>query len=178
MRPLMSRGALTLLAVGGLGCASSSSKPDTAPSVAVQAGAGQMGPALLQWTGKFRNTQQASQAVTPLGTNIASGSIVLTAPNERETHVQLNLSGPSDQNEQLRWVIAPGACRSGTIPLLPVNSFPLIHVSEGHGDLDTNIGVPLPTSGTLHVNIFDANGSGSDETDVLTCAELKLDRRH
>jgi hypothetical protein len=142
----------------------------------MQAGAGELGPAMLQWKGSFRNTvQQTSVGIGYRGLNVASGTVLLTAPDDRNMHVQIAVSGPSDQSGQLHWALAPGQCRSGSIPLMPVSTFPEIHMSQGRGDLDRTITIPLPTSGSYHVNIY--TGEGSDESDVLTCAELKLERR-
>ncbi|HKO16288.1 MAG TPA: hypothetical protein VJU87_08615 [Gemmatimonadaceae bacterium] len=165
--------SLVTIALAAAGCASSSGRK--APSVAMQAAAGDLGPANLQWTGKFRSIQQQLSTVDQRAHNVASGSVVLTAPDERETHVQISVSGPAQDASQLSWVIAPGACRSGTIPLMAVSQFPEIRMSQGHGELDQVLSMPLPTAGSLHVNIY--NGPSTDESGVMTCADLKLERR-
>lgn len=167
--------ALTLLvAAAGTGCAHASQSAGE-QSVAVQAASGQLGPAFLEWSGKFRPTQQQSLGVEMRSRNIASGTVTLTAPNEREMHVRISLSGPEDQSGALLWAIAPGACRSGSIPLMPVSSFPELRMINGHAELDRPISIPIPTSGTYHVNVY--NSTVTDESGVMTCAELTLGRR-
>ena len=167
--------ALTLLvAAAGTGCAHASQSAGE-QSVAVQAASGQLGPAFLEWSGKFRPTQQQSLGVEMRALNVATGTVTLTAPDERQMHVQLSVSGPEDMSGALQWAIVPGACRSGGIPLMPVSSFPELRMSNGHGELERMISIPIPTSGSYHVNIY--NGTVTDETGVMTCAELKLARR-
>lgn len=143
----------------------------------MQAGTGQLGPALVQWSGRFRSTRgQSSSGVDVHGLNVASGTVLITAPDERNMHVQINVSGASGDNGTLHWALAPGACRSGSIPLMPVSTFPDIHMNDGRGDLERTLSIPLPTSGNYHVNVYSADGT--DESDVITCAELKLERRN
>ena len=165
---------MALALVAAAGCGRTAQGPATS-SVAMQAATGALGPALLEWSGKFKSTQQQSIGIAPRSLNIASGSIVLTAPDDRQTHVQMTLSGPADANALLQWAIAPGACRSGTIPVMPITNFPEIRMNNGHGELDQVLSMPIPTSGSVHVNIY--SGDATDETGVMVCSELKLTKR-
>ena len=82
--------AFTLLVVAaGTGCAHAS-QGASEQSVAVQAASGQLGAAYLEWSGKFRPTQQQSLGVEMRTLNVASGTVSLTAPDERQMHVRLS----------------------------------------------------------------------------------------
>jgi hypothetical protein len=168
------------IAVGMLGaaagCASGgASSSGGSPSVAMAAGAGEVGPAFLKWTGRFQATQMQSGDVAARGLNQATGSVTLTAAGPNQTRVQLTVSGPTTDPVQLPWAISPGACRSGTIPVMTVSQFPEITMSNGRGELDATLSMPMPTAGTYHVNVY--NGSTQDESGVMTCAELRLERK-
>ena len=142
----------------------------------MQAASGDLGPAFLQWTGKFRLTQQqTAPGVGMRGMNNTTGTVKLTAPDERNMRIQLQITAPVETSGDYLWAIAPGACRSGTIPLMPVNSFPLLRIVNGRGELDRTLSLTFPTSGTYHVNIY--SNDGSDESGVLSCADLTLERR-
>lgn len=166
---------LSVAVVVTAGCASSSAGSSAEPSIAVQAASGALSPSDIQWSGRFRAVQQQTSSIDPRGRNVASGTVVLTAQSATVTRARIDLSGPVEDSRQLHWAVAPGACLSGTIPLLAVNEFPDIDMRRGHGQLDQTLPITLPTSGTYHVNVY--TGDGSDESSVLTCAPLKLERR-
>lgn len=168
-------GSHLVLVIAAAACASSSARSGASPSVAEQAATGVLDRADLQWSGRFKSVQQQLSGIDPRGRNIASGTVQLTAAGENLTRVRIEVSGPVEDSQQLHWAIAPGACRSGTIPLLAVNEFPMIEMRRGHGELDQTLPITLPASGSYHVNIY--TGDGSDESDVLTCAPLKLESR-
>jgi hypothetical protein len=142
----------------------------------MEAGSGQLGPAMIQWTGRFRATQQATGDITAVVRNNATGTVTLTSPGPNQTHARISLSAPSITDQlRLQWAVVPGACRSGGIPILTVDQFPEFTISQGRGDLDETFSMPLPISGTYHVNIY--NGDPQDEAGVFTCADLKVERR-
>lgn len=167
--------SLAVAAVVLSACASGSGGGSAQPSIAEQAASGALTRADIQWSGRFKSVQQQSANIDPRGRNVASGSIVLTAQGDNVTRAQIDLSGPIEDSQQLHWAVAPGPCLSGTIPLLAVNEFPELDMRRGHGQLDQTVPISLPTSGSYHVNVY--NGDGSDESSVLTCAPLKLERR-
>lgn len=142
----------------------------------MQAGAGELGLSMIMWTGKFRAVHSVTASGTDVSQYIASsGTVRLTANSNLETRVELSLSGPADMTGTYAWAIVPGACRSGGIPLLPVSSFPALRMSQGRGQLDEAIQIQLPTSGSYHVNVY--SGASTDESDVVSCAPLKLEQR-
>lgn len=153
------------------GCAASAK---TSPSpIANQT----LGPGLLQWTGRFQPVQQQSGDATSIrGRNRASGSVKLTAVTEGRMNANIEVSTPLTQSSNIRWALASGSCGSGALPVLPVNDFPEIDVtSSGRGDLKADVPASLPTAGSYHVNVYWTDGR--DESDVMTCANLKLEPR-
>jgi hypothetical protein len=173
--------SLGLLALTVGGCASSQAGAGSgtgSDSIAADAASGKIGPALLQWSGSFRSTQQQSGTFTgQLGRNQASGSVVLTAPNPNEMHVRIQASLPVTDPVRLAWSMAPGPCGSNAIPLQTVAQFPQIPVSNGGASLDDIISLAFPTTGNYHVNVFNEGTTGGDESDVMVCADLHLERR-
>ena len=169
----MALGALGAAACASGGAAGGSAQPT---SVSMEAGGGQLGPAFLQWTGRFRPTEVQTGDVAYHPSNQVTGSVTLTAPAANQTHVRLTVEGPMTDPDREPWSVSPGPCHSGTIPLLTVAQFPEITMSNGRGTLDVTFSMTLPTSGTYHVNVYNS-GSTADESGVWACAELKLEHK-
>jgi hypothetical protein len=163
-----------LLATGG--CASGH-QPQSAPTVASATATNQLGPGLLEWDGRFQAIQQQTGDGTSVRAhNNANGTVKLTAAGMGRTTAELNIFTPLTTATDVRWAMASGACGSGALPLLPVDEFPEIQVSSnGHGSLTSDVSVPMPTAGSFHVNIY--WGDGRDESDVMTCANLRVQPR-
>jgi len=169
--------SLGLLALAASGCASSQGGA-ASESIAADAASGKLGPAVLQWSGNFRPTQQQSGTFGgELARNQASGTVVITAANPAQIRVRMSANLPVTDPVRLPWAMAPGACGSNTLPLMTVAQFPEMTMSNGSGRLDEVVSLPFPTVGTYHVNVFDAGTSGADESDVMACADLSLGRR-
>ncbi len=168
--------SIGLLALAASGCASSQGGAGS-ESVAADAASGKLGPAMLQWSGNFRPTQQQTSSISIRGRNQASGTVLLTAQGPAQMRVQITASLPVTDPVRLPWSIAAGACGSNAIPLLTVPQFPAIPVSNGQATLDEVLPLALPTVGTYHVNVFNYGTNGSDESDVLACANLTIGRR-
>jgi hypothetical protein len=155
-------------------CASGSHSPAVTP-----AGTGADAPGVLglAWTGRFQPRQQQSGDGTSLrGRNNATGTVTLTALARERLRAEITVATPLATATNIRWSLSTGACGSNTIPVLPVDQFPEITVSSsGRGQLDTEVPTSLPTSGSYHVNIFWTNGA--DESDVMTCANLRQSAR-
>jgi hypothetical protein len=132
--------------------------------------------ASIEWAGPFQAIQQQNgNTVAPRGRNNASGSVVLTASGKRSIHARIKLSAANEASQYLHWALASGRCGSPAIPLLTVNQFPDISMSNGRGQLDAEVPLELPTSGTYHVDVFWSNGQ--DQADVMTCANLRQEAR-
>ena len=165
-----------VVALMGTGCASNPG--GGAPSLSTQAATGQVGPALLQWTGTFRPKQQYNATFGGMQQrNQTGGTVQLTATNARQMRARINLSVDFNDSVRLPWALAPGGCGSNTIPVMAVPQFPEISVSNGNGSLDEIVSLAMPTAGTYHVNVYNTGTSGQDEADVLTCASLTLGTR-
>lgn len=158
-------------ALAAAGCASSAK---TAPSPVAQQS---LGPGLLEWTGRFQPVQQQTGDATAVrARNRANGSVKLTAGAQGRMDADIEVSTPLTSSANIRWALAAGACGSGALPVLPVDEFPEIDVTaNGRGDLKANVPAPLPTAGSYHVNVYWSDGR--DESDVMTCANLKLEQR-
>ncbi|HEY5219769.1 MAG TPA: hypothetical protein VIJ16_08165 [Gemmatimonadaceae bacterium] len=167
---------LVALAVGG--CASGGAGAGGgSSSLATDAASGKVGVAVLQWSGNFRATEQQTSDIAIHMRNQASGNVVITAANASQIRVRIQAGLPDNNPVRLAWDIASGGCGADAIPLLAVAQFPQLPMSNGRGTLDELISVAFPTTGTYHVNVFKENTDGSDQSDVLACADLSLARR-
>ncbi len=174
---ILRAGSLGLLAAAAIGCASGGASAGSS-SVAQEAASGKLGPALLQWSGNFRSQMQHDPHITAPVRTEASGSVVITAPNPTQTRVQMTLRLPQmTDGARLYWAIVAGSCGSNALPLMTVSQFPQIAINSGEGSLDATLSVVMPISGAYHVNVFNANTMGQDESEVLTCADLTIGRR-
>lgn len=158
----------------GLGCASAHSDPGAA---AVAAGmTGGLGPATLQWSGSFQAIQQQSGDVnSPRGRNNATGNVLIFAEGQNAIRARININDISGSAPDYHWALVSGRCGSGAIPVLTVNQFPNIVMSNGRGHVDNTVALPIPTSGTYHINVY--RTKGGDEADVMACANLRLEPR-
>ena len=60
---------------------------------------------------------------------------------------------------------------------MAVAQFPQLTSNNGRATLDDMVSLPLPVTGSYHVNIFNPGTSGQDQQDVMICAPLTLKRR-
>lgn len=170
--------SLGMLAIVAGGCASSQGGGAAASSIAADAASGKIGPALLQWSGRFQSTQQQSGAFGGMhARNQATGTAVFTANGSGSMNVAISFSIDTNDSERLLWSLSAGDCGSNTIPLMAVSQFPSITTSNGRGVLNDVVSIPLPVAGSYHVNVFNAGASGQDQSEVMICAPLQLERR-
>lgn len=167
----ISTGILAIAAVTG--CASAPAAVETAPQAstgdraAVIAAAGTP----TRWQGTFQATQQRTGMAAPTSQNKTTGSIFLAQAGASRTRIRLVVSTPIANATSLQWALAPGRCGSGSMPLTGVERFPVIEISNnGRGELDMEIPLTLPTSGTIHANVF--IGGGQQLNNVIACANL------
>jgi hypothetical protein len=160
-RPLLFVSAAGLLASG---CASSPSTPrETAAAVPSRGG----------WTGTFQATQERTGVLAPTRLQQASGTVRLRASDRdpQRTSVSLVVSTAVRETTSLRWAVLPGRCGAGSLPLLGFDQFaPLDITSSGRGQLEVEIPLALPESGTYHVNVYHR---GTQLENVVTCATLR-----
>ena len=167
-----------LMAIAAAGCASSQGGGAGSESITADAASGKIGPALLEWSGKFRATQQQSGTFGGLQQrNRAAGTVTLTAEGPAITRVKMQVTIDNTDPVRLPWALVSGDCGSNAIPLMAVSQFPELTSSNGRATLDDIVSMPLPVTGSYHVNIFNAGTSGQDEQDVMICAPLTLRRR-
>ena len=169
--------ALASLALAACASHSPSTSGSVAPSSPPTASVSPASSGSARWTGSFQPVQQQSGNLTPRGTNRTYGSVALTvspaSPNR--THAVIEISTTLTTSSLLHWAIAAGHCGSVTLPLVGVDQFPTIDVSNsGQGKLNGDVPVSLPATGTYHVDIY--WGVGQDQSDVMACANLRLSR--
>jgi hypothetical protein len=163
----------TAVALATTACASGS---QAHPPQAEVTPNGTVTPALIQWSGSFQAIQQqAGNADAPRGRNNATGRIVLTSSSSNSLRARITLTGGASTSQYFHWALVTGRCGSPALPLLTVNQFPDISMSNGRGQVDAEVPIALPTSGTYHVDVFWTNGQ--DQADVMTCANLRSEAR-
>ncbi len=170
--------SLGLLAIAAAGCASSQGGGAASESITADAASGKIGPAFLEWSGRFQATQQQTGTFGGLQQrNRAAGTAVFTANGPRAMNVRIGVTIDNTDPLRLSWSLSSGDCGSNTIPLLAVAQFPPITASNGRASLNDVIPLPLPVTGTYHVNVFNPGTSGQDESDVMICAPLTLKKK-
>jgi len=116
--------------------------------------------------------QQTSGGLGPTGQNKAFGTVKLSSKGTARAQVSITVSTPLSNAASLNWAVLSGRCGSGSLPLVGVERFPVIEVgNNGRGQLEGEMALDVPTSGTYHVNIY--WGSGQQISDVMTCANLR-----
>jgi hypothetical protein len=130
----------------------------------------------LRWTGTFQQIQQQSGNLGPRSTNKVYGNVSLTRASEtpNSVHARMELSTTVKDSRQLHWAVSDGHCGASTLPLLAIEQFPQINISNnGRGQLDADVPLALTASGSYHVEVYWTNGQ--DQGDVMTCANVRLD---
>jgi hypothetical protein len=163
----------TTVALATAACASGSQSRPADPEPTLN---GTVTPALIQWSGSFQSIeQQAGDATAPRGRNNATGRVLLISSGRNSLHARITLTGGADNSQYFHWALVSGRCGSPAIPLLSVNQFPDISMSNGRGQVDAEVPLALPTSGAYHVDVYWSNGG--DQADVMTCANLRSEPR-
>jgi hypothetical protein len=154
------------------GCATAPSVSSAPPSSEQRLTAD---PTIKRWTGTFKPTRSYTAAAVANKRQNASGRVeLIVSPSSAPlTRVTLNVSLPNESGLDLAgWGLSEGRCRSGNPPVLAPEMFPPIQLkTSGQGSVDANIPFMIPETGSYHVNVF--RGSGTQLTDVITCADLR-----
>ncbi|MCR4340211.1 MAG: hypothetical protein NUW01_10050 [Gemmatimonadaceae bacterium] len=167
----ISTGILAIAAIAG--CASTPPAVESAPQPATNDRAATIAAAgtPTRWQGTFQPIQQRTGMAAPTSQNKTSGSIFLAQAGPSRTRIRLVVSTPIANATSLQWALVPGRCGSGSMPLTGVERFPVIEISNnGRGELDMEISLTLPTSGSLHADVY--VGAGTQLNNVIACANL------
>jgi|GEM_PF-727893 len=159
------------------GCASTPPAVESAPAASSNDRAAAISSAgtPTRWQGTFQPTQQRTGMAAPTSQNKTTGSIFLAQAGPSRTRIRLVVSTPIANATALQWALAPNRCGSGSMPITGVERFPVIEISNnGRGELDMEIPLTLPASGSLHANIY--TGGGTQLNNVIACANLSLGR--
>lgn len=175
-RKILLRSAVGLTAAAAAAACASANKTSGAQPLIVS-NQGQPAPLTVQWSGKFANTTKQSGDLTGARGNTGiSGDVRLTALTAEQIQAAVKVQNAKADAGDLLWAIVPGGCGSNALPALAVTQFPPISINSfGRGEVTGPVNMPLPTSGQYHVNLY--LGHGGDESDVYSCANLKMETR-
>ena len=166
---MMHRVHLLFVTTALAGCASAG-KPAREPSA--------LGSTPVKWAGTFQPQQQRSAALGPTQKNIAYGTVSITPTDsdDERSQVQINLNAGVTSGQTLAWGIYPGRCGSGSglaMPLVTQTNLPPIEViRSGGAQLNSEVKLKMPRSGSYQVNIFWTQRASADLADVMTCANI------
>lgn len=173
---LMFPAALGLAAAAATACSSSPRSVETGPAVDASASTGVLA-STARWTGNIAPIHSFSGGIQGATRQNTYGTVALSMSprNSNATRVQLTFQAPIQSSTSYRWALLPGRCGSGAIPLLAPELFPPLEMSStGRGQLDSDIPLDLPISGSHHVNIY---SRGSQLSDVIGCGNLRYEPR-
>jgi len=106
----------------------------------------------------------------PTSQNKTTGSVFLSQAGSNRTRARVTVSTDVRNASQMQWALVPGRCGSGALPMVALQRFPVIEIgSNNRGEIDMEMPLTLPTSGSYHVNIY--NG-GTQLNNVVSCANL------
>lgn len=160
-----------LTLAGASGCASAPPAVASAPSTGDRAAVLAAAPTTIRWTATLQPTQQRTGMAAPTAQNKAYGSVYLAQIGPSRTRVRLHVSTPIQSSRLLQWAIHTGRCGSGTLPIVGIERFQAIEIgTSGRGDLDAEMPLTMPESGTFHVNVY---LGGQNLNNVLTCGNLR-----
>ena len=162
---------VVLATVVACSSATSGGVPASAPAARRDANA-----QFVRWTGPFQQIQQQTGSLGPRSTNKVYGNVALTRSNENPSavHARIELSTTVRDSRQLHWAVLDGPCGSSTLPLLAIEQFPQINLSSnGRGQLDADVSLALTATSSYHVDVYWT--TGRDQSDVMTCANVRPD---
>lgn len=131
-------------------------------------------PTRVRWSGNFQPVQIRSSSV---GMRIQSriygtAELASVEGNLSRTKARLRFNVQTGNNSfTVQWALLSGRCGSGSLPVIPVENFPIMEVgSNGRAQLDEELALELPQGGDYHVNVY---LGGQNLDNVITCANLK-----
>lgn len=162
----------SILAAALAACAASTPVTDTGtPDPSVRTSASASGES-VRWSGSLQPAQQRTGGLGPTGQNKTFGNVMLVSRGPERMAVEISLSTPLQGSTSLSWALVPGQCGSAAMPLVGIERFPVIEVgNNGRGQLNAEMSLALPASGTFHVNIYWPGGQ--QLSDVMTCGNLR-----
>lgn len=153
--------------IGLAGCATS--------GAAVGATSG--GGTVSKWSGSFRPTTSASNAVlAPATPNRGLGMITVTPLGGTPATSRINLSintGAGGGGNQVAWAVFSGPCGSPGPIVAGQNQYPPISISSsGDGRVEVMMAFTLDPKSSYHANIY-STPRANDMNDVMMCANLQ-----
>jgi hypothetical protein len=73
---------------------------------------------------------------------------------------------------ELAWGIFVGRCRSASVSIVPISSFPEIELTGGGGvRVQAQLSFELPKSGQYHVNVY--KDRSADQSSLVACGDFR-----
>src|SRR5687768_6241529 len=117
--------AISALAFAALVCSGSSLPAQTTAPVdstrAVEAAAKPM-----RWQAPLRAIRQTSGSHVSLLRGQTTGNVYLVATAPDRVRAQITLSTPFNDPVSLQWAVVRGRCGDNTLPIVPIERFPVI----------------------------------------------------
>ena len=127
-----------------------------------------------QWTASLRQVRddRLSTPSDSMPGGRSFGTVVWkTGDTPEMSIVKLSFSTTGVERD-LSWAILYGRCRSASLPVAPLSSFPELDMSGGgSATVSVTLSLDLPAKGLYHVEIY-KNREGGEEA-VVACGELK-----
>lgn len=76
---------------------------------------------------------------------------------------------------ELTWGIFVGRCRSASVPIVPVSSFPEIELTGGTVRVQAQLSLELPHTGQYHLNVY--RDRSAEESTLVACGDFKYSAR-
>jgi len=73
---------------------------------------------------------------------------------------------------ELAWGIFVGRCRSASVPIVPISSFPEIEFTGGGAArVEAQLSFELPRTGQYHLNVY--KDRSAEESSIVACGDFK-----
>jgi hypothetical protein len=127
-----------------------------------------------EWTTRLRLVQQDRISESPDSMRGRSFGSATWKLGETPTTSVVDLTftyGGEERN--LSWAILIGRCRTASLPIAPVSSFPEIEVTGGGAARVTaTLPVELPRTGQYHIDVY--NDRSGEEGSIVACGDLRF----
>ena len=128
-----------------------------------------------RWTASIKmvhedRVNESVDSVRGIGTSFGSAS---WTQGETPTISVVDLTFTYGGNErELAWGVFVGRCRSATVPIAPISSFPEIEFTGGGpARVQAQLPIELPKTGQYHLNVY--RDRSAEESSIIACGDLK-----
>ena len=123
-----------------------------------------------RWHAGLRAIRQTSGSHVSLKRGTTTGNVYLVATAPDRMRAQITLSTQFNDPVSLQWAVLRGRCGDNTLPIVPVERFPVIQTgSGGRAELNFEFALDLSGSEQFHVNVYH---EGTSRFNIITCGNL------